>query len=314
MPRPCFWNWLRSSGLTPSAMGIAAAHHELGDLAGVAAQHRLLVDEQPLDDVVAQVEAGAGHRPEGIAHHAHVGQQQLALPAWVEQVGEPLDLLFLHHVGVDGDARRRGWRRSRRSRARSFTSAKPRSKPPSQPASSLASGSTMAGRIGSHTPAGRSTCSAVLVGIDRHVPGEEVRLALLQDARGEVLRVQARVLELDVRIGLGERLERPLVAVAGEGVDDDLAFLLGRRHQLRSSPATAGPAARRAPTRRPRRRPARPRPRAAAAGVSVGRPSSRRLRPALAPAGSGRRPARAAPRPGSRPSGLRYSNGALRPP
>ena len=21
LPRPCFWNWLRSSGLTPSAMG-----------------------------------------------------------------------------------------------------------------------------------------------------------------------------------------------------------------------------------------------------------------------------------------------------
>ena len=60
--------------------GIAAPHHELGDLAGVAAQHRLLVDEQLLDDVVAQVEPGARHRPERVAHRAHVGQQQLALP------------------------------------------------------------------------------------------------------------------------------------------------------------------------------------------------------------------------------------------
>jgi len=41
------------------------------------------------------------------------------------------------------------------------------------------------------------------------------------------------VLQLDVRIRLRERLERAAVAVAREGVDDDLAFLLGRRHQRR---------------------------------------------------------------------------------
>src|SRR4030095_1784017 len=40
--------------------------------------------------------------------------------------------------------------------------------------------------------------------------------------------MEARVLELDVRVGLSEGLEGPLVAVAGEGVDDDLAFLFGR--------------------------------------------------------------------------------------
>src|SRR6267143_679841 len=84
--------------------GIAAAHHELRNLAVVAAQHRLLVDEELLDDVVAQVEARGGHRPEGIAHHADVGQEQLALPARVEQILEPAVLVFLDQVGVDGDA------------------------------------------------------------------------------------------------------------------------------------------------------------------------------------------------------------------
>src|SRR2546427_6610659 len=42
----------------------AAAHHELGDLPGVAAEYGLLVHEQPFDDVVAEVEAGgAGLAP-----------------------------------------------------------------------------------------------------------------------------------------------------------------------------------------------------------------------------------------------------------
>jgi hypothetical protein len=45
--------------------------------------------------------------------------------------------------------------------------------------------------------------------------------------------MEAGVLELDVGIGLGEGLEGTLVAVAREGVDDDLAFLLGRRRHLR---------------------------------------------------------------------------------
>src|SRR5262250_2783734 len=84
--------------------GIASAHHELGDLPGVAAQRRLLIHEELLDDVVAQVEARARHGPEGVAHGAHVGQEQLALPARVEQVIETLDLL-LDHIRVHRDAR-----------------------------------------------------------------------------------------------------------------------------------------------------------------------------------------------------------------
>src|SRR5215831_13233881 len=83
--------------------GIASAHHELGDLPRVAAQRGLLIDEELLDDVVAQVEARTRHGPEGVAHGAHVGQQQLALPARVEQIVEALDLL-LDHVRVHGDA------------------------------------------------------------------------------------------------------------------------------------------------------------------------------------------------------------------
>src|SRR5207247_8245645 len=62
----------------------AAAHHELGDLPGVAAEYGLLVHEQPFDDVVAEVEAGGWHRPAGVRHRAPGWPQQLALPARIE--------------------------------------------------------------------------------------------------------------------------------------------------------------------------------------------------------------------------------------
>src|SRR6202011_3443942 len=48
-----------------------------------------------------------------------------------------------------------------------------------------------------------------------HVPGKEVRLTLLEDARSEILRMQTCVLELELGMRLRERLEGPLVAVAG---------------------------------------------------------------------------------------------------
>src|SRR6266481_6201063 len=83
---------------------IAAAHHELRHLPVVAAQHRVLVDEELLDDVVAHAEARRGHGPEGVPHNADVGQEQLALPARIEQVLEAADLVLLDHLGVDRDA------------------------------------------------------------------------------------------------------------------------------------------------------------------------------------------------------------------
>src|SRR5215813_1048836 len=93
----------QEEGIDAEGDGVARAHHELRDLARVAAQCRLLVHEELLDDVVAQVETRARHGPEGVAHGPHVGEEQLALPARVEQVVEALDL-FLDHVRVHGDA------------------------------------------------------------------------------------------------------------------------------------------------------------------------------------------------------------------
>src|SRR6266567_1094432 len=107
LAQPLALELAEEQGIDAEGDRVAAPDHELGDLTAVAAQDRLLVNVEPLDDVIAQVKASA----------------------------------------------------------RSFTTEKPRSNPPSHAASSVTSGSTMAGRTGSHTPAGRSTCKAVLVGM-----------------------------------------------------------------------------------------------------------------------------------------------------
>src|SRR5262249_17070171 len=44
--------------------------------------------------------------------------------------------------------------------------------------------------------------------------------------------LEVRVLDLDVRVGLGEELEDPPVPLTGERVDRDLAFLPRRGHGL----------------------------------------------------------------------------------
>jgi len=61
----------------------------------------------------------------------------------------------------------------------------------------------------------------------RDVPGVHGRLALLDDSRRELHRLEVRVLELEVGVGLRKQLEDTRVALAGERVDRDLAFLPG---------------------------------------------------------------------------------------
>src|SRR4030095_8227258 len=210
----------------PEGDGIATAHHELGDLARVTAEGRLLIDEQLLDDVVAQVEPRARHGPEGVAHGADVGQEQLALPLGIEEIGEALGLSLVE-IGGDGDAgATHGAEAVGEGAILHHGEAALVSAFPARVVRDLREhengpyGIPHAGRA-QHLERGAR-------GNGRDVPGVEAGLALLKDARSEVLRMEARVLELDVRVGLSEGLEGPLVAVAGEGVDDDLAFLFGR--------------------------------------------------------------------------------------
>src|SRR5436190_1775309 len=79
---------------------ITAADHELGELVAVTAQHRLLVDQQRLHDVVADLETCDGQRPEGRADHARVRDRDLSLPPGIEQVLDALELAVLHAVDV----------------------------------------------------------------------------------------------------------------------------------------------------------------------------------------------------------------------
>ena len=172
-----------------------------------------------------------GHGPEGVAHHPHVGQEQLALPLRIEEVGEALEVL-LDLIGVDGDAAAPVGHEPVGQGA--ILGQGEAALEPALPARVVPDLGQDDGRADGIPHAGRPQHLEGGAGGDGgHVPGEEVGLALLEDARGEVLGMELRVLQLDVGIGLGEALEGPAEAVAREGVDDDLALLLGRGHRAR---------------------------------------------------------------------------------
>src|ERR1700730_13099501 len=219
-------------GIDSDRDGIATTDHELRHLTIVAAEDGLLIDEQLLDDIVAHAEAGRRHGPERVTHHADVGQEQLPSPARVEQVLQPADLILLDHVGVDGDAAASYGHEAIAERAVLYQGEA--ALEPSLPHRVVLHLRYRDNRPHGIPHAGRPEHLKGRARRDRdHVPGKEVGLTLLEDARSEILRMQPCVLELDVGIGLRERLEGPLVAVAGESVDDDLAFLFGRGEDLR---------------------------------------------------------------------------------
>ncbi len=213
----------------PDADRIPSAHHELAELVAVAAQHRLLVDQQLLHNPVAQLQPGHGQRPEGGTDHARVGDDDLPFPLRGEEVLDAPELALLHVIDVHEHAERTGEQEG-----------------VGEPVAVEKAGLETATPVGVVPGLGRDDRRADRVpdpGLFQHlergargdgcdVPGIDAGLALLEEAGREVRGFEVRVVELDLGMGPAEELENSRVALAGERVDRDLALLPGRRDRL----------------------------------------------------------------------------------
>ena len=216
---------LERERVEPDRDRIAPAHHELGKLVTVAAQHRLLIDEDLLHDSIAEPQPGGRQGPEGRADRARVGDRDAALPLGREQALHAPELALPDLIDVDEDPGRAHEREGVREVSVAVEEAGVEAGAPVRVVLGLRRhdhrphGIPDAGRL-EHLERGAHRHG-------RHVPGVHGGLALLDDPRRELDGFEIRVLELDLRIGLREELEDAGVALAGEGVDRDLALLPG---------------------------------------------------------------------------------------
>src|SRR5437762_8503628 len=89
---------LQRQGVETDRNRVPAAHHELRELVAIAAEHRLLIDQELLHERVAQLQARDRQRPEAGADHARIGDRDLALPLRREQILDAGELAVLHPV------------------------------------------------------------------------------------------------------------------------------------------------------------------------------------------------------------------------